>query len=332
MESGPSTLVPRLASLPIDLVYCVLELSLEHDDGRVKPWRAWVSRVALVSKFANRIAIPRLYGIIQLDAGRKVVLLATTLANRHDLARRVRGLHITAALPTRHDQVWRDIQVGDEALAQVQSSSLELIAICKNTFLQVSDTAFDSNGFLTGLGPAQHAPASYHYLSMTCISGVAVPLDTDLPRTTHLHFGIGEDTPGWVFVVTTSSFARSWDRLTTTVMTHVAFDWDLEENSRASLTSVIRNMLSKEPNTLQRVTIRLPVFTKQSTPAREGRRQARLRKNLAMIGDPRVFLSLIEVKSSRAEGGMHEMALEGWRRHAQGLEDLWMSGQPVYTK
>jgi len=202
----------------------------------------------------------------------------------------------------------------------VRNSYRQLIAVCNNAFVQVHNTGFDPHGLLT----------LYRHLSITCTMVESRLPSLELLDTTHLHFGMGNGAPGWVMLISVTALAQELGRNSTWAITHIAFDWDPESKCCGDLFGAIANLIIMAPPSLQRITVRFPVFTTNSKPMHRGRRQDKLRRSFAAIDDPRVCLAFVEVRSTRTEDRMHEMALEGWSRHAQGREDLWMSGHPVY--
>ena len=311
---GPM-LSPQPATLPNELIHLILEFSIESYDGSRGPQRAWISCVALILKSVHSIAMAKLYDIIQLKEEWSILLLATTLTNRHDLAHSVKALHLDQSLARRDD---------------AQISGQRLIALCKNAFLQAHESAFDPEGhvFLEDLDALQSLPPwpGRRHLSISCTKLRYPVPHLELFHATHLHLGVGKSSESTEVFMSFIALFRHCSREIRVATTHFAVDVDPEKTYFISVVPMVADFLSRASPTLQRIVIRFP-FTPQSDAHIKLQDQLSVRPT---IRDPRIFVSSVKVEVSRDRDVMYELAVEGWRRHAQGIEDLWMSGIPVF--
>ncbi|KZW02277.1 hypothetical protein EXIGLDRAFT_735750 [Exidia glandulosa HHB12029] len=293
---------PIFATLPMELV----NLVLWHAAHASTPMDlASLARLALVSRHSNGLATPLLYSTIVLDSAPKFkafqnVLIAKSAAF---FARYFQQLSISLPLTSPDERAMQSLIGLGAALSFVQAPL---------------DLLLDMQHVESEIRPWR----KLSILRSTLINSSPYPLDPELLSAlfmgaTHLHFG--GQTIHELYLFCGRVFTRS-DRFN---LTHLSLDADSvallwDDDARRAWVARLDAYLTL-PN-LERIVLRIP----RCDVARVG--SSFLRMLAASIADERVF---VHFDSSWDPQGAASFAVDGWKRHVSGLQDLWTSGSPV---
>ena len=306
-------------NLPMEIVLEVLRFAAEMCCGDLSR-RAWLAQLARVCSTAHRSVNKRLYQIIEIDDVYSARLFLSTLKQRPDLAHFVCALHLGMGTTT-------SLLYGpDDQLAR------QITALCTPHFLQsdagtlpraIQQSQDDHNPLVP--------PTVPNYVSFVYEQrGSPKLIPTVLYGVTHLHLGLLSKLHAHRLMKTFGSTAEKARTMSATPgvswgITHLAIDFEYNINLmgtlRALLLELIRDDGSRKP--IQRIVLRAPDSPVEWADFLLG--------NLGFLGDKRIAVHKIpHERIAGAHEPTYALAVDGWRRHAVGDEDLWLSGETVH--
>ncbi|KAH7096760.1 hypothetical protein BKA62DRAFT_718623 [Auriculariales sp. MPI-PUGE-AT-0066] len=302
-------LSPRFATAPLELI----DLLLEHVARSYAVTGMFIecgrlAKLALVSRRARDIVVPLLYEIIEIKSVLTARRLLRSLWNRRSematfAATHIRALHL--------------FPMGNPATVD-HLVLIYLVDICPTALIQASDHVFyeftkryqkdalDNQRRWSVMASGRrnlNAPTASRYLHLTYH-----PSGDILRRP-----AAARDSTIWLQLISSAPFA-----------THVAIDWPQSESYEV-LGDFLRWMQTPSAAHIARVVLRLPTW------ADDVGLEIRLRnlaQEIAKIGgEIKVALFVVDMGAVNEKEAYDRLPLEGWKRHAIGVEDLWMTGQ-----
>jgi len=306
-------------NLPMEIILEVLNFAAEMCCGNPSR-RAWLAQLARVCSIAHRSVNKRLYQIIELDDVCSARLLLSTLLQRPDLAHFICALHLGMGIAA-------NLLDGPDA-----HLTRQITTICKPQFVQSATGAspwaiLQSQDDHTVLVP----PTVPNYVSLIYERrGPAKWIPTVLYGVTHLHLGLLNKLHAHRLMMTFGSTAEKARTMSATPgvswgITHLAIDFEYNINLMGTLRALLRELIrddgSRKP--IQRIVLRAPDSPVEWADFLLG--------NLGFLGDKRIAVHKIpHERTVGVHGSPYALAVDGWRRHAVGDEDLWLSGETVH--
>lgn len=302
--------------MPPEVIEIILQIAISSARMYGAAERGWIAGLILVSRFTAPTVETVLYSIVELHDHMAVSLFSRTLqARSEDFAlTRVKALRLL-------DHSWPD---GD---AVNTTEAVQVIVRCSNAFLQLPGPLLPStNGDIL---PKLTSPRRLLSLRCGAVNDIAPIIEQVITtRVTHLHLAFGSETEDNERLFYIAGLYQNTFGLY--ALTHLAIDWltvQLPENAAAFIArSFFRTTSLTNTSTVmkvERLVFRFLV-AKSSNP--------RQIEKLRELQDPRIFVNTAARETQDLEPiSLGGLGADGWRRHAHGVEDLWLSGTQVWV-
>jgi hypothetical protein len=304
----------RFRTLPIELV----ELIFEHAalSWHIESPHA-TANLLTITPWSHVYCIARLYTAVTLDHSSSARLFARTLAlgcQSAHATRHLRALSVSLSA----DEKWTEVDaliplapyIGTLPYAQ---APLDILAKAQATPAWHAYTATHGKRCLSIL-----SPTAYSYVHPGSV--VRLALDSTrlhiggVPALFHALAGLDRYIHDHPETYHPAGLLRDGN-----VPTHIAVDCLAAHEWKPSYVErTLRKLL--EFSAVQRVVFRVPTAQNEFAP---------LVSMLRDVEDSRVCVSVVRL--ALPEGG-NKSAVEGWRNHMSGEEDIWLSGEPVVPR
>ncbi|KAH7104314.1 hypothetical protein BKA62DRAFT_694255 [Auriculariales sp. MPI-PUGE-AT-0066] len=300
------SLSPRLRTLPWELVELILMTA-------AKQWYiaepGALARLCRLSRIMHDLSTPLLYSIVILHGADSAQRFSRTLASRPVgfLARHLKAMSVSL----REGDSWAQAESTLAPFAPIlgivshAQAPLDLFDKVLETYAwQRSDAAFRDLR-VSLLPPSLHTPVDSTRVLRRLVSDA---------RVTHIHIGgLGELFGDLITVACGVQIGGEKVRLThITCDAHMAKMWTTTATIRA-----IRDLFYLAG--IERLVFRV---------CREDDNAQQLLQLLEVSMDHRIcihYVPKVELQS------MTQTAVDGWRMHMAGIDNLWLSGEPVYV-
>jgi len=329
----------RFESFPMDLVNRVITSAIYLCDPGVAVDRAWIGQAARTSIITHTAATRMLYRVIYIQLFTVARLLCRTQEARPFIVEHVKGITIAPTLI-------------ESSLADF-AAIRRVVSICRAAFVQDPPGCFN---FFESAKPShfQQAvhPSLRTHISLNYVSRRGAAHSPDIFGATHLHF-CGDS----LFVaMRVRAFTVMCESGMIPAVTHIAIDWDPDAGYSA-LFEMLDSFLRDIPSTVRRVVLRIPPIHQRKwdsttvktldnnlgqvaqlhfIPQGAGeadRSSISVQDSFAnvfrhsigtMFDDERLHLQVVQFTWAEQRLKMATLAREGWNRHMDGVEDLWM--------
>ncbi|KAH7096297.1 hypothetical protein BKA62DRAFT_775274 [Auriculariales sp. MPI-PUGE-AT-0066] len=318
-------LSPNFQYAPQELVQYILQRTVQACiDPSSSRERAELAALALISRATRDLVIPVLYWMIEVQDNTTAVLLLRTLKARGEFwtARHVHALYIAPD------------DVSTEVAGNLVHEYMGMLFQCPVGVFR---------HFFPGLGPAAVSVAQDHQISLSYdprlnfVEAMYICATSQLSQASHIHLGSHDAAHG----SETAYLARLVSFLICEIdpasrVTHVALDWHNDamhsaEQLRTLLTDLQTGEYHHPLHRIRRLVIHIPIWRTRDSKEEPSQDTVCdiLERGVRESGMEFVAIHRVVLDVGSAREAYKIMAYEGWRRHAYGSEDLWLSGTPV---